>query len=868
VILESIRLVNIKSFEDESLSFSQGINIIAGRNGAGKSTVIEAVGIALFDSWPHKFKDGNARVGFIRRKQGEGSIEIELSAHGKKFRIVCNLGERRRKGKSPTTDYERILFSEDGLQLSASAGRKVEFQEDVRTHILGATRIDDARLFENIIGTAQGTFDEPFTKEEKMRRELFERILGVEDFQRFEKQFGSFNRYLRVRSEKLESNAALLAPAQSELDSAEKEMKQRLAEDSEVQKHMLVVRKAREEAEKHFIAVQEQKEAMDAFRERLSAVEEHQQSITEALAHHNKELEIAQSAEALMKEHAAGYAAYNATENTLIDLRLKKEDREKLKNKYEERQRKHESQRATLQTRLEDLLEREKQNTKELQNFANEKSALKTKRTALGEEWRNAKQHVERLKDEELLARRLESYVTELLGVQKAFMDSDGAIRSLRDELLVLEEDAQRLFERDTVALTSETIQSLKIESAEIFKSVIIDLEQKLELKDLSTLSANVKNVHALTRKTVGEAEQRQASVKTQGESVSQEINRVEKSEKEKNGFLQNVLNQKTESDGKLKSELLDWNAFQTQYKKEIRKFDKLDEQIAECETGKKQYKNAFEQYIHVRSDAAKLDERRKAVKESEQQEAGLHKEQEEIKKKLSLLQESFSTLKYDTASLEFEKAKEQESLAVDAAAASRTKVEEQTRRLKDAQSLFEKYSAILKQSEQARDEHAFFDTVMKEVVRGLAQRVGARIVLSVSDYANQLYTRIAPEQSASLSWDPMNYGIELQSVTGVVKGKELSGGQLMGVSLAIKLALIKWYSQCRIGFLDEPTTHLDKETRRHLSDVIMNLESIASDGAWFDQLFVISHEEALHGAGHRIELERIDGISIVSAVD
>jgi DNA repair exonuclease SbcCD ATPase subunit len=79
-----------------------------------------------------------------------------------------------------------------------------------------------------------------------------------------------------------------------------------------------------------------------------------------------------------------------------------------------------------------------------------------------------------------------------------------------------------------------------------------------------------------------------------------------------------------------------------------------------------------------------------------------------------------------------------------------------------------------------------------------------------------------------------------------------------MGVSLAVKLALIKWYAQCRVGFLDEPTTHLDRETRRHLADVIQHLEQLTGDSdPWFDQLFVISHEESFAGAGHLVELAR-----------
>nr|MDA3786310.1 AAA family ATPase [Deltaproteobacteria bacterium] len=44
----SITLKNIKSHQDLELPFVSGINVLAGVNGVGKSTICEAIGYALF----------------------------------------------------------------------------------------------------------------------------------------------------------------------------------------------------------------------------------------------------------------------------------------------------------------------------------------------------------------------------------------------------------------------------------------------------------------------------------------------------------------------------------------------------------------------------------------------------------------------------------------------------------------------------------------------------------------------------------------------------------------------------------------------------------------------------------------------------
>ena len=48
MIFKRLRLKNFKSYANEIINFDKGITVIVGENGAGKSSIFEAISFALF----------------------------------------------------------------------------------------------------------------------------------------------------------------------------------------------------------------------------------------------------------------------------------------------------------------------------------------------------------------------------------------------------------------------------------------------------------------------------------------------------------------------------------------------------------------------------------------------------------------------------------------------------------------------------------------------------------------------------------------------------------------------------------------------------------------------------------------------------
>ncbi len=164
MLIKSVELKNIKSYNKDTIEFSEGINGICGENGHGKTTILEAIGYVLFDFLPYNHAD------FLRHgeKSGyaavtvEGNDEIEYTLHrkigsGSDYFIRTPIGEI--KGKKDVMAW-------------------------IASNLFHSVRSEDElpSLFENAIGVPQGTFTTAFLEVARNRKIIFDNILKVEEY--------------------------------------------------------------------------------------------------------------------------------------------------------------------------------------------------------------------------------------------------------------------------------------------------------------------------------------------------------------------------------------------------------------------------------------------------------------------------------------------------------------------------------------------------------------------------------------------------------------------------------------------------------------------------------------------------------------
>lgn len=168
VKIKKIRLQNIKSYVDETISFFDGVNFISGSNGAGKSTIIESTGYALFDCRPGNLKE------FVRYGSTTGVITVHIEANDQREYLVV------RKIRIPSGGSWQVydLETNSELDLHGAADVKVWLRENLGLE----PDHDPAQLFHDVIGITQGTFVSPFLERPEKRKQIFNAMLKVEEY--------------------------------------------------------------------------------------------------------------------------------------------------------------------------------------------------------------------------------------------------------------------------------------------------------------------------------------------------------------------------------------------------------------------------------------------------------------------------------------------------------------------------------------------------------------------------------------------------------------------------------------------------------------------------------------------------------------
>ncbi|MBW4443646.1 MAG: SMC family ATPase [Plectolyngbya sp. WJT66-NPBG17] len=184
----SVSLKNFKFHSDRAFSFQPGTNAICGENGAGKTSILEAIAWVLFD-----YTGAYTKEDLIRN--GSNSAQVRVSFISSRDQRTYDVG---RCTRSSYTIYDPQL------------GEKLDYtkKEDVlpwlREHLGVPAGTNLSQLFRNTIGVPQGTFTVDFLGTAEERKKVFDPILKVEEYKKVFKELGDLEKFAKAQSEKLE----------------------------------------------------------------------------------------------------------------------------------------------------------------------------------------------------------------------------------------------------------------------------------------------------------------------------------------------------------------------------------------------------------------------------------------------------------------------------------------------------------------------------------------------------------------------------------------------------------------------------------------------------------------------------------------
>lgn len=154
---------------------TEGLYLITGDTGAGKTTIFDAITYALYG----KSSGGERKDDMMRSKYAEPTVkpmvELIFDVNGKRYTVMRTLKYERQKGTTPCPATTSLTFSD---------GKVIE--KDVTANVKKLLGIDENQ-FRQIMMLAQGDFRKLLVAGSEKRQEIFRSIFNTEIFEKFQK---------------------------------------------------------------------------------------------------------------------------------------------------------------------------------------------------------------------------------------------------------------------------------------------------------------------------------------------------------------------------------------------------------------------------------------------------------------------------------------------------------------------------------------------------------------------------------------------------------------------------------------------------------------------------------------------------------
>ena len=326
----SVTLNNFKTHKDKQFEFQPGTNAICGENGAGKTSILEAIAWVLFNYSGSYKKDDLIR-------NGASSAQVRVA--------FISSRDSRTYEVQRSTSQGYLLFDPQLNERLPYTRTKDEVLPWLRQHLGVSPGTDLAQLFANTIGVPQGTFTVDFLLPTEKRKPIFDTVLKVEEYRETYKQSNSLRKYSEAQSQRLKD---LIEQYEESLESWDglQENHQKLATEikaSEVQ--LAALEKQSQQLDKERKAVKEQAEKVSAAKTQkqalvgqISAQQAAQARIADALIKAQQAADICQQQKTAYDKFVAAEAQMQALNESSQERQLVLQQQQEIQKKLSKSQ--------------------------------------------------------------------------------------------------------------------------------------------------------------------------------------------------------------------------------------------------------------------------------------------------------------------------------------------------------------------------------------------------------------------------------------------------------------------------------------------------------------------------------------------------
>ena len=898
MLIHSLTLENVKCYPQATIRFNPGTNAIVGHNGSGKTTILEAIGYALFDHLPYNQAD------FVREGERSASVTVDfLSDYDERaYQVMRSCG---------SSNVYRVLDPELAMKICEG---KADVMQFLRQHLGIEPDTDPGELFRNAVGVPQGSFTVSFLATASARKAVFDPLLKVAEYRR---AWERLREPLSLLSQRKSDQSEIISGLKGELNRLPTVQAEANALTTRIRNAEVELRAA----QTALATAESARQAMETKRERLLELQRITQIQQQAEAEQERALAAARQ-RLTESEEAATTTEANRTGHEAY--RVAQQDQRAVHERMAQR-RELQEERADVQTRLTQAATKEEAHRRALADIAEaEKTATDLADAAaeqerLDLEIREAQRQVDRLKDTGVRVLREQATVDraqhrlDRLRVEVARAQEIEASReplqtrveTLQQKITVQKTRSTQLYtEMETIEEQGSQLKGLETDAVCPFCEQPLSADHRQQLLDRlrrrwkemdgkakaaaetirqseaereqarATLAQQEQSLRSLSRQhAVDTAETELAELHAQlakagaaAEALGQAPHRVEQLQQELKALgdprrRRDVALQQARGRQRVEEALQQQREQAVQQRNALAALDErmatfadLDAEAARIASQLEKFQTADDLYRRNQTAAEALPLRQREFGEAEMALQAARESYESGQEQLAASTREFDEERFQEAVAQVAEIRSSSVRLENDLGHWRerlTRAEEeivhlqaQAQRLAAARSLHDR---LAEQEELLQ----FLRSVLQEAGPFLTKA----LVQQISYAANQLFGQIMEDYTRTLHWQE-DYGITLE-----VDGRErafaqLSGGEQMSAALAVRLALLQEMSAIAVAFFDEPTTNLDAARRDALARQIVGVRGL-------EQLFIISHDDSFEQATEKlIRVEKRNGAS------
>ena len=366
----SVTLKNFKTHRDRHFEFELGTNAICGENGAGKTSILEAIAWVLFN-----YQGGYTKDDLIRN--GASSAQVRVA--------FISSRDNRTYEAVRSTSQGYTLYDPQLSERLPYTRTKDEVLPWLRQHIGVAPGTDLSQLFANTIGVPQGTFTVDFLLTPEKRKPIFDTVLKVEEYRETYKQSNSLRKYSEAQSQRLKDLIEQYEESLQSWDNLQAGYQKLQSEISLGENQLAELEKQSKKLAEQRTKIKQQAEAIQATKTQQQQVDSQIVAQKRAQQQSAVALSAAQQAADVCKLNKPAYDAYLALEKKdkqLNEASQKKQDLSRQQQQSQQALAKDQSDRLRLEAKLEQFDSAEKE-LSGLADKVNAQTQLEAKKAAL-----------------------------------------------------------------------------------------------------------------------------------------------------------------------------------------------------------------------------------------------------------------------------------------------------------------------------------------------------------------------------------------------------------------------------------------------------------------------------------------------------